>query len=91
MANKILKGNDHPKRVEIRDEMVWVTLNDGRVIGTPVMWYPWLANATPQQRANVTLYPLSVYWPDLDDGVDIQALVTGHWTTPMDATLEAKR
>ena len=90
MADTFSKTGDHPKHVEIRDDMLWVTLNDSRVIGTPLAWYPWLASATPKQRANIELHPLSVYWPDLDDGIDIQALVTGHWTTPMDAAMEAK-
>jgi hypothetical protein len=74
--------------VEFDDDMLWVTPKDGRVIGTPLEWYPRLASATVEQRQHVELYPFGVYWPDLDDGVDIQAMVTGHWTIPVDAVAE---
>lgn len=78
---------DHPIAVEFDDAMIWVTLKDGRVIGAPLSWFDWLNEASENARANFELGALSVYWPDLDDGIDIQALVTGHWTTPMDQPL----
>ncbi|MFN8448645.1 MAG: DUF2442 domain-containing protein [Anaerolineae bacterium] len=42
--------------VEFQDEMVYLRLKDGRVIGNPLTWHPWLAAAAPEQRANVELY-----------------------------------
>ena len=44
-------------RVTVRDvrfdeARLYVEMSDGRVIGTPIRWYPRLANATPEQRAN---------------------------------------
>lgn len=57
--------------------MVFVTLADGRVIGNPLAWYPWLAEATPEQQANVEMYILSAYWPDLDDGLDVVEMLKG--------------
>jgi uncharacterized protein DUF2442 len=76
--------NNHPIALKIRDGMVWVTLKDMRVIGAPIRWFPWLANASPEQQANFELHAFSIYWPDLDDGLDIEAMLTGNWTTPMD-------
>ena len=63
--------------IEFRDEMVYLRLMDGRVIGNPLAWHPWLANATPEQRAAVELYELSAYWPELDDGLDVEEMVKG--------------
>ncbi len=63
--------------VEIRDGKVYLTLTDGRVIGNPLGWYPWLAGATPEQQANVEKYILSAYWPDLDDGIDVVEMLKG--------------
>jgi hypothetical protein len=38
--------------LEITDRQLTVTLRDGRVISTPLEWYPSLVRATPKQRAN---------------------------------------
>lgn len=56
---------------------VYLHLADGRVIGNPLDWHPWLVNATPEQRAHVELYELSAYWPDLDDGLDVDEMMKG--------------
>jgi Protein of unknown function (DUF2442) len=66
-----------PVAVEIRGDKVYVALADGRVIGNPLAWHPWLLSATPAQLANVKLYHLSVWWPDLDEGLDIQGMMQG--------------
>lgn len=83
MSSKNDSDRNHPTALTIREGMIWVTLKDKRVIGAPLDWFPWLAKATPEQQANFELYPFSVYWLDLDDGLDIEALLTGNWTTPM--------
>jgi uncharacterized membrane protein len=68
---------DRPIAVEIRDGLVLITLADGRLIGNPLEWHPWLAQATPAQQANVVLRAFSVDWPDLDEGLDIQGMLMG--------------
>ncbi len=70
-------AKDRPIRVEIRDGLVLVTLADGRVIGNPLDWHPWLANATPEQQAHVELHHYTVDWKDLDEGLDIQGMLMG--------------
>jgi hypothetical protein len=68
---------DRPVAVDIHDEHVWVTLADGRIIANPLDWHPWLAQSTPQQRTTVELDAYSVYWPELDEGLDIQGMLMG--------------
>jgi hypothetical protein len=68
---------DRPIAVAIHDNHVWVTLADGRIIANPLDWHSWLAQATPAQRANVELDAFSVYWPELDEGLDIQGMLLG--------------
>lgn len=80
--------NNHPVGLAIRDNMIWVTLRDGRIVAAPLHWFPWLANATTKQQTNFELHAFSIYWPDLDDGLDIEALITGNWTTPMDEQIQ---
>ncbi len=66
-----------PVSVKIEGGMVWVELRDGRMIGNPLVWHPWLAEATPEERATVEMDAFSVYWPDLDEGLDIEGMLRG--------------
>lgn len=68
---------DRPVNVAFTEDYVTVTLADGRRISNPLAWHPWLADATPEQRANIELSALSVDWPDLDEGLDIQGMLQG--------------
>lgn len=68
-------------RVAVDDQWLSIELSDGRVLQTPyrtIPWLGWLAQATPEQRAHWTLEPggFAVYWPDLDDGVEVAHLLT---------------
>lgn len=63
--------------VEFKDKMVYLRLADGRMIGNPLEWHRWLAAATAEQRAHVEFYELSVYFPDLDDGLDAEEMMKG--------------
>jgi hypothetical protein len=69
--------NDQVASVTFEDAMVYLRLTDGRVVGNPLDWHPWLASATSAQRANVELYELSVYFPDLDEGLDVEEMIKG--------------
>jgi hypothetical protein len=72
-----MNSNDQVIAVDFEADKVYLRLADGRVVGNPIDWHPWLANATPEQRANVERYALSVYWPDLDDGLDVTEMMKG--------------
>jgi hypothetical protein len=64
------------KAVDFRDEKVWITLADGRVIGAPISRYPWLASATEEQRSDYRIGAFSVLWETLEDGIDIEGLLS---------------
>ncbi len=70
-------SNDQVIAVEFQDNTVYLRLADGRVIGNPLEWHTWLESATPEQRANVEMFELSVYFPDLDDGLDVEEMMKG--------------
>ena len=69
--------SDQVVAVEFQDKSVFLRLADGRMIGNPLSWHPWLAAATTEQRANVEMYELSVYFPELDDGLDVEEMMKG--------------
>jgi hypothetical protein len=54
-------------------------LADGRVITVPLAWYPRLANATAEQRANwrVSGGGFGVHWPDVDEDLSSVGLLRG--------------
>jgi hypothetical protein len=70
-------SSDQVVSVEFKDGSVFLRLDDGRVIGNPLDWHDWLAKATPRQRDNVEMYELAVYWPDLDEGLDVAEMMKG--------------
>lgn len=63
--------------VNITSDTVYLTLGDGRVIGNPLNWHPWLAQATDEQRRKLELYELTAFWPDLDEGLDVTEMMKG--------------
>lgn len=71
------RNHNRVAAVEFKDDMVYLHLADGRSIGNPLAWHPWLLNATAEQRQNVELYEMSVYFPDLDDGLDVEEMMKG--------------
>lgn len=62
-------------------QFVSVTLADGRQIRAPLWWYPFLLNATPEQRSHIELEFAGVWWTDLNEGVSVKGLLLG-WKAP---------
>ena len=61
-------------------EILRIALNDGRTIELALAdfpWLRWLKNASDEQRANWVLEPggFAVFWPELDDGVEVRHLL----------------
>ncbi len=65
--------------VEITDERLAVTLSDGRVIITPLEWYPRLVRGTPEQRAKWEWIAdgVGIHWPLLDEDLGIAGMLRG--------------
>lgn len=63
--------------VECDAERLWVTLNDGRKIGVPLVWFPRLAGATQSQRddARLTGNGLGIHWSEIDEDLSVHGLV----------------
>lgn len=66
-----------PIGVEIRDGLLLVKLKDGRLIGTPLDWYPKLAIATPEQLASVEFSTFGVHWEELDEDLGVEGMLQG--------------
>ena len=65
--------------VTATEDTLTVDLADGRTISAPLVWYPRLVHATPQERSNWELLAKGrhVHWPDLDEDLSVESLLAG--------------
>jgi hypothetical protein len=71
--------NTSANKLSFDNNMMWVTLVDGRKLGVPLAYFPRLLAATPQQRQ---LYEFSgngtgIHWDELDEDISVQGLLMG--------------
>ncbi len=66
-----------PTEVTFTEDDVIITLSDGSKVSNPLSWHPWLASAKQSQRQNYELFSSSVFWDELDEGLDIEAILRG--------------
>jgi hypothetical protein len=55
--------------------MMLISLEDGRLLGVPLAWYPKLAAATQQQRAAVRIGAIGLHWAELDQDILLETLL----------------
>lgn len=74
-----LSADERVKDVHASDEVLSVDLMDGRTISVPLVWYPRLADATPEQRAHWDICGggYGIHWPDLDEDLSTEGLLRG--------------
>jgi len=67
------------KSVNFDDEMMHVLLTDGRNISVPIIWFPILRQATPEQRSKYEIggAGASLHWPELDEDLSVAGLMAG--------------
>ena len=66
-----------PVAAECNDRHLTVTLADGRVLQTPLWWYPRLLAATAGQRSQIELSPLGIHWPKIDEDISVASMLRG--------------
>ncbi len=67
------------KAVQFRDEMMEVHLTDGRIISVPIIWFPLLHEAAPEQRERYEIGGggVSLHWPEIDEDISVAGLLVG--------------
>ncbi len=68
---------NEPQAVSFTNTHVMIELADGRIIGVPLHFFPLLEAATDDERQNYRLGVCDVYWEDIDDGIDLKAMLSG--------------
>ncbi|MCY4465777.1 MAG: DUF2442 domain-containing protein [Chloroflexi bacterium] len=87
----IHETRNEARGVRFTDTHVMVDLADGRIIGVPLSFFPLLESATDDEKRNYRLYGLSIYWDDIDDGIDLTAMISGLYIPPTREYLEGLR
>jgi hypothetical protein len=67
------------KAVSFDEALMHVSLADGRILSAPLIWFPLLQAATPEQRANYEIAGggISLHWPEIDEDLSIAGLMAG--------------
>ena len=63
--------------VHFDDDLMWVSLQDGRQLGVPLAWFPRLMAASAAERAAVEISPFALHWEALDEDISVPALLAG--------------
>ena len=63
--------------VSCKADAVKVVLADGRVVSTPLAWFPRLLAATPKQRADWELIGggIGIHWETIDEDILVASLL----------------
>lgn len=66
------------KEVHFTDRYLEITLNDGRIISSPLEWYRELQGATLQQLKNFKLIcrGTGIEWEELDCHLSVESMLT---------------
>jgi hypothetical protein len=65
--------------VRFGEDVLIVDLKDGRTISVPLVWYPRLFDATPDQRKHweTCAAGYGIHWPDIDEHLSTEGLLRG--------------
>lgn len=74
-----LTTDERVKNVSFTEDSICVDLMDGRSINAPLVWYPRLYHALPDQLANwqVSGGGYGIHWPDIDEDLSTEGLLRG--------------
>ncbi|HYP25394.1 MAG TPA: DUF2442 domain-containing protein [Blastocatellia bacterium] len=63
--------------VTCTEDALRVVLVDGREISVPLVWFPRLVNATPEQRKEWRLIGggIGIHWEDIDEDISVESLL----------------
>ena len=79
MISSPYSAGEQVKDARITDHELSVDLMDGRTITVPLVWFPRLLHATPEQRRNWQRAGggFGIHWPDVDEDISTQGLLRG--------------
>ena len=79
MSTPAVEVNLLAQNVSFTENDLVIELVDGRTVTVPLVWFPNLSNATPQQLNNFELLGdgEGIHWPDIDEDLSVSGLLRG--------------
>ncbi|NLT51575.1 MAG: DUF2442 domain-containing protein [Ignavibacteria bacterium] len=73
------QADERIKQVQVSEEMLTVSLMDGRIISVPLHWYPALINSSREQLEDyqVSGGGYGIHWSQLDEDLSVEGLLKG--------------
>jgi hypothetical protein len=78
MGALAIQVDERVKDVRFTEDTISVDLMDGRSITVPLVWYPRLLNATPEQLAQWEVCGgYGIHWDALDEDLSTEGMLRG--------------
>ena len=77
MPTSVEHGESLAVEVSCSDHALTVVLDDGRTVSVPLVWFPRLLNATPQQREHWEPIGggIGIHWEEIDEDISVASLL----------------
>jgi hypothetical protein len=77
MSTLVEKSEAVAVEVACSHDALSATLSDGRVVSVPLVWFPRLADATPQERSGWELIGggIGIHWEAIDEDILVASLL----------------
>jgi len=74
-----IRTDERVKGVSFTEETISVDLMDGRTITVPLVWYPRLLNATPEQQLKWETCGggYGIHWEEIDEDLNTEGMLRG--------------
>jgi hypothetical protein len=71
--------NPLAKTIKFDDHTMWVEFSDGRILGTPLVYFPRLLNASKQEREHYEISGggVGLHCDELDEDISVKHLFFG--------------
>jgi len=79
MSSFMFKVQPKAMTIVCSDDELRVLLTDGRTLSVPIAWFPRLAHASSDERANYELLGdgEGIHWPQVDEDISVAGLLAG--------------
>jgi len=79
MSTLVVETEPRAMQVVLTDDDLTVHLVDGRRVSAPLVWYPRLLHATPDQRNHWELIGEGegIHWPQIDEDLSVAGILRG--------------
>ena len=86
----ILRRPPQIDHVHVTESALNVYLKDGRVLSSPLAWFPRLRHGTPAERNHYQLQGDDdvIHWPDLDEDIELLSLFQGGTSIESESSIQ---